>query len=824
MRPRSLTALVCVLLLSAATWVVASPYSDSVLSQTSPVFYWNLDGNATDLAPGPGGANNGIPTFQAAWGRPGPRPSEFASMDPNNGAIRLDGQNDTVIYDRALNGFDNAGGAGIGTSAYSVQAWFNSSAGFTDRVHSYVFGRGDFQNLSNYFGDSKDSVGVGGNWNPALSNKLFFFDGDAGSGTVVGGSTHLQPNTWHHTVFVRDNNEIKVFLNGQPEIAATVPWAGGDGDVMAFGGRADYVNVGHLNLDGRVDEVAAWNRALSNAEVQSLYQAAAPVPLTQTSDYPARVLADSPAAYWRLNETAPYPTAHDLSGNGKDQPYMPSPTRTGVEPDVGPRPNRWPGFETANNAPTTSSSISSFFDGYVVAPGGGGSPTVHVPDDDYSVEFMVRPSALTGYAVGYLSHRRDFDGSSGFGDGLGMIGDYTALPVGRGQLFFTVGSDATLMGGPTALQAGTWYHVAMVRDGGDVSVYLNGELEMSGAYPTPPPGTFDQGTWVFGGRSDLTFLKWPGNMDEIAIHGKALDASEVRSHYFAATGWDEMAAPYPQAVLSDAPAAYWRLNETEPYTRAADLTNNGHGMAYHLTPIRTGTGADVGPRGPVFPGFEAHNNAPLLTGGPEIPRPGGLTDGYVGIADGVLPGENDYSVEMWFRRGAVGSIGTYLMHRNDLDAAGNTGDFLGLGQGDQPGEINLFIYNGGWPLEPSGAGLLFPGESDVLEDEWYHVGMVREGDEVSVYLNAVLEIGATMPLLPGTKWTDGTWAFGGRTDFPQLDQKFAGNLDEIALYRGALDPLIFRQHYLVAIVPEPGTCLLVGGGLLALLRRRRRRS
>ena len=52
----------------------------------------------------------------------------------------------------------------------------------------------------------------------------------------------------------------------------------------------------------------------------------------------------------------------------------------------------------------------------------------------------------------------------------------------------------------------------------------------------------------------------------------------------------------------------------------------------------------------------------------------------------------------------------------------------------------------------------------------------------------------------------------------------AGNLDEVALYRGALDPAIFRQHYLVAIVPEPGTCLLLGGGLLALLRRRRRRS
>ncbi len=181
----------------------------------------------------------------------------------------------------------------------------------------------------------------------------------------------------------------------------------------------------------------------------------------------------------------------------------------------------------------------------------------------------------------------------------------------------------------------------------------------------------------------------------------------------------------------------------------------------------------------------------------------------------MLPGQNDYTAEMWFRRDAVGSLGAYLLHRNDLDATSNTGDYLGISSGGGSGEINLFVYDGG-------LNVVAQGSNDIAQDEWYHVAFVREANEVMVYLNGSLEIEGTMNLRSGTKWVDGTWAFGGRTDIPTLNQRFAGSMDEIAIYGTALSGEQIRAHYLVG-VPEPSTCLLLALAGLSLAARRRRK-
>ena len=158
---------------------------------------------------------------------------------------------------------------------------------------------------------------------------------------------------------------------------------------------------------------------------------------------------------------------------------------------------------------------------------------------------------------------------------------------------------------------------------------------------------------------------------------------------------------------------------------AADASGNGHNFTYHRAMSRTGTGTDVGSLPPGIPGFETTNNAPTLPGNVLS-----ATNGYLGIPTGVLPGQNDYTIEMWFRRSQpVGGMGEYLVHRSDVGLTNTSGDYLGVwGQ--------LFIYNG--------ADINGVGPNVIQLGQWYHVAMTRQGDNVTVYLNGQVEIPTTV--------------------------------------------------------------------------------
>lgn len=542
MTARLTRALACQLVwlafLPSACW--GSVYSDSVIADTGPVLYWNQDetGGTTafDLVPSVGGANNG--TYVAHTGHSvilggaGPRPSDgFADMDAANAAPTVDYYG-TTVYD-SLNTT-----AGASTSAYSLQVWFNSTALYTAKPVTYVFTRANGTTES----DRRDAVYVGGTYTGIQPRKLAFVPGNNASAIPpIFGTRDLQENTWYHLVFVRDDSQpvkAKVYLNGRLQIQSTQSWwGGGTGNYLYAANRPDY-NIA-LGISGRYDEVAAWDRALSTDEVWGLFTAALDGP-----PYARAVMSDVPEAYWRLNETAGENLARDISGNDKHQtlgsglsPYV---TRSGTPPDVGPRQSDFlrsgpplAGFGGTNNAPTIPIGRTGWTDNdYALVVHADAASAVVVPDDKYTVEAWVRPSNTTTYGtVGYLFHRRDFDGTSGFGDAMGMGGTYpTGAPAGA--LFYFNGTTSTWDSTPTILVPDQWYYVALVRDGSNISVYLDGELEL--ATTSAVGGPFDQGTWVFGGRSDHQGLKWPGNIDEIAIYGRALSAEEIYAHFYAA--------------------------------------------------------------------------------------------------------------------------------------------------------------------------------------------------------------------------------------------------------------------------------------------------
>ncbi len=91
------------------------------------------------------------------------------------------------------------------------------------------------------------------------------------AGTKVDCTTNLTTNTWYHIVGTYDGSRVRCYVNGQKEGTSSQTLSGNiynSGDPLRFGHQVAY-NIRWL--DGLVDEVRLYNRALSDAEVESLY-------------------------------------------------------------------------------------------------------------------------------------------------------------------------------------------------------------------------------------------------------------------------------------------------------------------------------------------------------------------------------------------------------------------------------------------------------------------------------------------------------------------------------------------------------------------------
>jgi hypothetical protein len=153
---------------------------------------------------------------------------------------------------------------------YSVAIWFYNGMPVDGRpITGWLFSRGS----DHGFHADGDHLGLGGTLGHA--GKLVLPGGsrpeDSGSdhATLLGGQTEVDRWSWNHVVFVRDGIDVRVYLNGhpQPEIETVLPAdAQSDLDLLFFGGRSDRDST----WEGRLDEIAVFDRALTPQEVQAL--------------------------------------------------------------------------------------------------------------------------------------------------------------------------------------------------------------------------------------------------------------------------------------------------------------------------------------------------------------------------------------------------------------------------------------------------------------------------------------------------------------------------------------------------------------------------
>jgi len=106
--------------------------------------------------------------------------------------------------------------------------------------------------------------------------KLVFATGTKAT-TSLTGKTDVSLKTWHHVVLVREGKRVAVYLNGQLELAGEAEPA--VSDALFFGGRTDK----QFGWEGKLDEIAVFNRALRADEAAAHFQAFGQ-PVVQAND------------------------------------------------------------------------------------------------------------------------------------------------------------------------------------------------------------------------------------------------------------------------------------------------------------------------------------------------------------------------------------------------------------------------------------------------------------------------------------------------------------------------------------------------------------
>jgi putative membrane-bound dehydrogenase-like protein len=153
---------------------------------------------------------------------------------------------------------------------YSVALWlWNALPADARAVTGYAFSRGADGDK-----DHGEHFGIGGTYKAEAQGRLILFNGNEKDQLLIG-KTKLAGKAWHHVVLVREGAKVRVHLDGKPvpDLEGELPVVIKSADVF-IGGRADNFS----NWEGKLDEVAIFDRALTPQEANALYQAAKMTP------------------------------------------------------------------------------------------------------------------------------------------------------------------------------------------------------------------------------------------------------------------------------------------------------------------------------------------------------------------------------------------------------------------------------------------------------------------------------------------------------------------------------------------------------------------
>lgn len=246
-------------------WVHPEPWISGLLEPIEvpePVHYWDFSGAGLERSLGKGSVPLHLPVPPAFWGEGLSRSGTGLALQGEHRGIRFPA---APSLDEGLH------------AAYTVAFWVNpdpESAGWT----SVLYEQGGFWRGLNLILDRQWLVASG--WNRPSEESGW-------TGTTLYGG-RLTPATWYHVALVLEagvsveDNGLRLYLNGQPVDAGPASQLWPQADKSGLGqvqGSTVFRERQLLELhpfQGSFDEVAIWNRALSEAVIAELVRVTEP--------------------------------------------------------------------------------------------------------------------------------------------------------------------------------------------------------------------------------------------------------------------------------------------------------------------------------------------------------------------------------------------------------------------------------------------------------------------------------------------------------------------------------------------------------------------
>jgi hypothetical protein len=518
------------------------------------------------------------------------------------------------------------------------------------------------------------------------------------------------------------------------------------------------------------------------------------------ADYRSTILGDSPAGYWRLDETHLNQTCTNYGSAGAPLnayynlgKFVPTPGAIAGDTDG-----------------------CAAFDGVMDRVEVPYTPTLN-PSGSFSVEFWALRTIASSAASTYYSPI--------WARGNGTANGFLFYVDPNNKWTFWIGAtNASMTKWVNPLATNTmagnkWYHLVGTYGpvvNGDVTnwfatLYVNGvmhsslQVDTSGFAFQPNCGALSGTPYVApfrigaGGYGVATQVPWPGYVDEVAFYTNALSGLQASNHWAIGTNAARQVS-YPATITSDGPIGYWRLNETNSaiaYNQSGTSLGSAANGIYEGSPVipssvDPSTGIPINPSN--YPGTIASAAPGALSASGDNsaainfmpPTVGGSTGAKVEVPFNPNLNTPKFSIEYWANLQSLGTWNSPMSSRYNVTGVWAGYDLLI----DASGKLQFWLGSGQNLLNK-----LISANVVFSPNTWNHVVAVYDGAYMYEYVNGelvgVMQASAGFMPNPATTLRIG----GGGSDTVGGNFYVNGSVDEAAYYGYPLTPAQVANHY-----------------------------